>query len=53
MYHSTVTMTLNFFKEASEALGKNMAIVVKFLDLIAKFDTIDTSKLLKILEEKS
>ena len=44
-------MTLNLFNESLEALDNNMAIVVKFLDLSDAFDTIDTSKLLRILEE--
>ena len=51
-YHSTETKILNLVNKALEAFDNNMATVVIFLDISAAFDTMDTSKLLEILEEE-
>ena len=50
--HNTETMILGLTDEALRGFDNNMATVVIFLDLSAAFDTIDTDKLLHIMESE-
>jgi hypothetical protein len=51
-HHNTEIMMLGVTDEVLRGFDDNMATVVIFLDLSAAFDTIDTRKLLQILEQE-
>ena len=50
--HNTEIMMLGVTDEVLRGFDENMATVVIFLDLSAAFDTIDTNKMLQILEQE-
>ena len=50
-HHSTETMMLGIVNDVLTGFDEDKATVMVFLDLSAAFDTIDISKLIRILEE--
>ena len=50
--HNTETMMLGLTDEVLRGFDENQATIVIFLDLSAAFDTIDSEKLLQIMEEE-
>ena len=49
-FHSTETMLLYIHNDILIAFDKNTGVLLLFIDLSAAFDTVDTDKLLHILE---